>query len=127
METNNISQRTAFVAFCKTFKEISLQTYPTHVALVCEDKDGNRIYINPPKKDDPNLTNRVINSDGKVLVDFTKDAAQIQQDIEQNKDALIVLKGDKNYKEVGTEDYTEETVYTLVAERQVPKVVLKIF
>ena len=69
--------------------------------------ESEKIYINPPK------SNKVVDVDGVVLVDFTADPTAITKQLEANKDRLAVIVGNKNWESPEEE---EIPVLTLVAK-----------
>lgn len=83
-------------------------------ALLCQDSEGNETFIAPPKS-----TNTVCNSDGEILVDFNKPAAEIAAAIKAHKNDLVVLLGNKNWD---SPEEDEIPTYTLAAKLEVEEI-----
>lgn len=107
-----MAKNISLIAFAKLHGKAKVRPYNmngnTWTALLFQNAEGNETFVAPAKD-----TNAVVNSEGEVLVDFTKSAAEIAAAIKAHKDELVVLQGNKNW------DSPEEEilpVYTLVAK-----------
>ena len=110
-----MAKNVSFITFAKTHGKVKVRPYTidgnSWIALLCQDADGNETFIAPPK-----ATNTVCDSNGEVLVDFTKPAKEVAAAIKAHKNDLVVLLGNKNWD---SPEEDEIPVYTLAAKLEV--------
>ena len=86
-------------------------------ALLCQDEDGNEIFISPPK------SNIIMSNDGELLVDFNLPTTVIAEQISVHKSDLVVCISSKTWD---SSEEDEILIYTLEAKHEIEEIDIEI-